>query len=156
MTFLKSIPKNALSFLIFCDEAYFYLVPPINSQNDRMWLESKQSNKVERPLHDEKVLVCCAISCGQAYGPYFFQESVNQHNYLEMLRDFFWKRHCLVSNIQKYYFAQDFATPHTANIVQEYLKSKSNLGLSYHFNASLLKQLPKSASFKSDKVRGSM
>lgn len=122
--FFKSLPKNALSFLICCDKAYFYLVPPINSQNDRMWLESKPSDKIERPLHDEKVLVWCAISCGQAYGPYFFQESVNQHNYLEMLRDFFWKRHCQVSNFQKYYFAQDGATPHTANIVQKYLKSK--------------------------------
>jgi hypothetical protein len=122
--FFKGLPKNALSFLICCDEAYFYLTPPVNSQNYRMWLESKPSDKIERPLHDEKVLVWCAISDTHTYGPYFFEESVNQLNYLDMLENFFWQRHCHMPSFQKYYFAQDGATPHTANAVQNYLKSK--------------------------------
>lgn len=122
--FFMDLPKNALSRLICCDEAYFYLTRQINSQNDRMWLESKPTDKIERPLQDQKVLVWCAISCGQTYGPYFFEESVNQHNYLEMLKKFFYKKHCQMPNYNKNYFLQDGATPHTANMVQDYLKSK--------------------------------
>jgi hypothetical protein len=122
--FFGGLPKNALQFLICCDEAYFYLTSPINKQNDRIWSESKPSDKIERPLHDDKVLVWCAISCGRLYGPYFFDTAINQHNYLHMLQNFFWKRHCQVPEFQKYYFAQDGATPHTASIVQDYLKSK--------------------------------
>lgn len=122
--FFMGLPKNALARLVCCDEAYFYLTRQINSQNDRMWLESKPTDKIERPLHDQKVLVWCAISCGQTYGPYFFEESVNQHNYLKMLKNFFYKRHCQMPNYNLYYFLQDGATPHTANSVQNYLKSK--------------------------------
>ena len=62
--FFMGLPKNALARLVCCNEAYFYLTRQINSQNDRMWLESKPTDKIERPLHDQKVLVWCAISCG--------------------------------------------------------------------------------------------
>ena len=34
--FFMKLPNNALSLLICCDEAYFYLTRQINSQNDRM------------------------------------------------------------------------------------------------------------------------
>ena len=122
--FFMKLPKKALSLHICCDEAYFYLTRQISSQNDRMWLESKPTDKIEKPLQDQKVLVWCAISCGQTYGPYFFEESVNQHNYLHMLKNFFWKKHCQMPNYNSSYFMQDGATPHTANIVQNYLKSK--------------------------------
>lgn len=122
--FFMDLPRNALSLLICCDEAYFYLTRQLNSQNDRLWLESKPSDKIERPLHDQKVLVWCAISCGRTYGPYFFEESVNQDNYLDMLKNFFWKKHCQLPNSHLHYFLQDGATPHTANSVQDYLKNK--------------------------------
>ena len=91
VNFFMGLPNNARSLLICCDEAYFYLTRQVNSQNDRVWLESKPTDKIERPLHDQKVLVWCAISCGQTYGPYFFEESVNQGNYLNMLKNFFGK-----------------------------------------------------------------
>jgi hypothetical protein len=122
--FFGGLPKNAASHTLFCDESYFYLTPPVNKQNDRMWLGSKPQDGIERPLHDDKALVWCAISCGQVYGPYFFEETVNQYNYLDMLKNFFWKAHCQAPNFKKYYFVQDGATPHTANSVQNYLKSK--------------------------------
>ena len=71
--FFMGLPKNALTRLVCCDEAYFYLTRQIISQNDRMWLESKPTDKIERLLHDQKVLVWCAISCGQTYGAYLFE-----------------------------------------------------------------------------------
>lgn len=41
-----------------------------------------------------------------------------------MLQNFFWKNHIRVNNYQQYYFQQDGATPHTADSVQNWLKSK--------------------------------
>ena len=76
------------------------------------------------PLHDEKILVWCAISASKIYGPFFFLENVNQDNYLEMLQNFFWPKHLRTENYKKYYFQQDGARPHTAKIVQSWLTSK--------------------------------
>ena len=41
-----------------------------------------------------------------------------------MLKNFFWKKHCQIPNYHLNYFLQDGATPHTANNVQDYLRSK--------------------------------
>lgn len=89
-----------------------------------MWLESRPIDWIERPLNDAKVLVWCGISAAKIYGPYFFEETVNQHNYLHMLQNFFWPKHLRTANYKNYYFQQDGATPHTANMVQEWLSSK--------------------------------
>ena len=85
------------------EKAYFYLTLPINKQNNRIWTKERPIEDVERPFQDEKVLAWAAMSSDKIYGPYFFKESVNQHNYLRMLKDF--------SEAQKYYqrfyFQQD-------------------------------------------------
>jgi hypothetical protein len=117
-------PKNSEFNLICCDEAWFFLTQPINKQNNRFWSESRPLEGIELPLHDEKVMVWCAISANKVYGPYFFLETVNQYNYLKMLQDFFWPKQLRTADYEKYYFQQDGATPHTANIVQEWLTSK--------------------------------
>ena len=41
-----------------------------------------------------------------------------------MLKDYFWPKHLRIAEYGKYYFQQDGATPHTAIIVQDWLKSK--------------------------------
>ena len=82
-------PKNAHEWFIFSDEAYFYLSESINKQNKRMCLDSRPIDWIERPLHDEKVLVWCAISANKIYGPYFFEDNVNQYNYLYILENIF-------------------------------------------------------------------
>ena len=110
--------------IICTDEAYFYLTEPLNKQNNRIWASEKPEGGIERPLHDQKVLVFCAISAVKVYGPYFFSESVNQHNYLTMLKDWFWTKHINTKEYKKYYFQQDGAAPHTANRVQNWLKEK--------------------------------
>ena len=120
----QGLPKDAQLWLIASDEAYFYLTEAINKQNNRLWLTERPGDWIEKPLHDAKVLVWCAITSRKVYGPYFFEESVNQHNYLHMLKTFFWPKHYRLKDAKKYYFQQDGATPHTANLVQDYLKDK--------------------------------
>ena len=85
---------SATKFSLICsDEAYFFLTLPINKQNNRSWLHEWPIDWIEVPLYDEKVLVWCAMSAEGILGPYFFEETVNQYNYLKMLQNFFWRRH---------------------------------------------------------------
>ena len=109
--------------LICSDEAYFYLTEPVNEQNNRLWLKSRPNEGIERPLHDEKVLVWCAMSSERIFGPYFFEGTVNQDSYITMLQSFFWPKVVRI-DYKKYYFQQDGARPHTSNMVQNYLRSK--------------------------------
>ena len=87
-----SLPKNAKFQFICCDEAYFYLNLPLNKQNSRIWSDSNPYLGEEIPLQDEKIMVWCAISAEKIYGPYFFSENVNQHNYLDMLKNSFFEK----------------------------------------------------------------
>ena len=118
-------PLRIGSFL--SDEAYFTLTLPLNKQNNRIWADSQPVIGIETPLHDEKVLVWCAISAAKIYGPYFFSESVNQDNYLSMLKNFFWSKHLRTAEYKRYFFQQDGATPYTANTVQTWLTTKFNV-----------------------------
>ena len=121
--FLK-LPEDTKFHFICSDEAYFYLSLPLNKQNNRIWSDSQPYCGIEMPLHDEKVLVWCAISADRVFGPYFFENTVKKENYLEMIQTFFWPKILRTSNYQKYYFQQDGATPHTADKVQNWLTRK--------------------------------
>ena len=59
---------------------------------------------IEVPLHDKKLLVWCGISEKKIYGPYYFEGSVNQHNYLKCLKWFYAKHYLLKDN--QYYFSR--------------------------------------------------
>jgi hypothetical protein len=115
---------NVETSLICSDEAYFYLHGGHNIQNDRSWAENQPNEIVERPLHDDKVLVWAAFSANHLYGPYFFEETVGWRNYLDMLIYYFWPMYKRSSGQTRFYFQQDGAPPHRKKEVQAYLKSK--------------------------------
>jgi len=123
-TWFLSLHRSVKFYMLCCDEAYFFLTPTINKQNTINWLPERPAEGIEVPLYDQKVLVWCAISAEGIIGPYFFEESVNQHNYLTMLQTYFWRRHVQTPDYAKYYFQQDGATPHTADTVQNWLREK--------------------------------
>ena len=110
--------------MICSDEAYFYLTLPINNQNNRIWSESQPCVDVETPLHDQKILVWCAISAKRVFGPFYFEDTVDQHNYLDMMKKFFWPKLLKTADYKKYHFQQDSVTPHTAIAVQTWLGQK--------------------------------
>lgn len=121
--FLK-LPKASHDYIICSDEAYFYLTLPINNQNNRQWSKSQPYIGVEKPLHDQKILVWCAISAKRVFGPFYFEENVNQYNYRDMLINYFWPKVLRTAEYEKYYFQQDGAKPHTAETVQTWLHGK--------------------------------
>ena len=57
-----SLAPDAKFRLICNDEAYFYLTLPVNKQYQRIWSELQPNEGLEITLHDEKILVWCAIS----------------------------------------------------------------------------------------------
>ena len=67
--------KTTYKWLIASGEANFCLTESINKQKNRMWLEERPLDWIEKPLDDEKVLVWCVMSCRKVYGPYFFGKS---------------------------------------------------------------------------------
>ena len=72
------------------------------------------------PLHAEKVMVWCAISVNRVFGPFFFEESIDQHNYLNMFKD--WPKLLRTDSYKKYRFKDGYyIPPHTANLVQKWL-----------------------------------
>ena len=54
------------------------------------------------------------MSAQRIYGPYYFKTSVNQHNYLEMLK-WFYDKHRKVKGYKNYYSKQDGDTTLAAN-----------------------------------------
>lgn len=116
-----SLPNNATDYIIFSDEAWFTLKESVNKQNNRLWLKSKPTEVTELPLHGKKVMVWCAVSAKRIFGPYFFDQTVNQHVYLEMLKKFFWPKMIKTRDYEKYRFQQDGASSHTADLVQKWL-----------------------------------
>ena len=53
-------------------------------------LPKPPNHAIEMPLHDDKVMVWCAIINGRIYGPWFFDGNVNADTYIP---DFFWETH---------------------------------------------------------------
>lgn len=127
LNFVDWVNQNEVdvsSDLICSDEAIFYLHGGHNIQNDRIWAEFQPNELVEAPLNDEKVMVWCAFSGTHFFGPHFFEENVNWKNYLDMLKNFFWRRFSRVKGKERFYFQQDGAPPHRKKEVQSWLEER--------------------------------
>ena len=53
---------DVLDYTFFSDEAWFHLAGYANSQNSRVWSTVNPHTVFEKPLHDQKVGVWCAMS----------------------------------------------------------------------------------------------
>ena len=79
----------------------------------------------EQPLHDEKLLVWCAMSEHGIIGPFVFNNTVNSQRYREMLNDFFFPRlRALRIPLATTWFQQDGATAHCSNETLQLLQTK--------------------------------
>ena len=78
--FLKLL-ESTHEHIICSDEVYFYLTLTVNNQNNRQCSKSQPYIGKENPLHDQQILVSCAISANRVFRPYYFEDSVNQHKY---------------------------------------------------------------------------
>lgn len=120
---LNSITEEPqfLSTLMFSDEAIFQVDGRVNKQNCRIWACENPRSYRERPLHSEKVIVWAAMSHHGVLGPFFFDDTVNGENYLQMLKTFLWPRVANLPDIHRLRFMQDGAPPHFARSVRQWL-----------------------------------
>ena len=119
-----SLPQYSCQYMICTDEAWFTLTPSLNIQNNRVWSDESPSAIHEKPLHDQKIMAFSAISSKKIYGIWFFESNVNGANYLEMLQNWFWRKHVNTVDYKKFIFQQDGARPHTTKAVQTWLHDK--------------------------------
>jgi len=88
---LQHVPPTPV---LWCsDEAHFHLSGAVNKQNFRYWAENNPRDLHQRPLHNPRVTIWCAVSRLVVVGPYFFEEdgetvTVTSNLYCEMLENF--------------------------------------------------------------------
>ena len=120
--------KSFLPLLWTSDEAHFHLDDQVISKNNIYWGSSRPDEVSQKPLHSHKVTVWCALSMKGIIGPLFFEENgvtvtVTKERYVKVL-DEFWNEletH-YKSYLTKFWFQQDGAPPHTANISIQWIK----------------------------------
>ena len=113
-------------YVLFSDESHVQLGCGSNRQNNRCWSSSPPSSFVtQKSHHPQKVTIWCAISVATGLiGPYFFEDTngntvtVRATRYLKLIQDVY-RQHILLlpqGVQQKLWWQQDAATPHTADI----------------------------------------
>jgi len=106
--------------LLMTDEPYFNLQGTVYKQNFRYWSAANPHELHQRPTHDPKVTVWCAVWPRGVIGPYFFEDeggkaiTVTSQSYTEMINEFLSPN--LPPNNGTLWFQQDGATAHTAVI----------------------------------------
>jgi hypothetical protein len=86
--FIQMKTVDILDVTSFTDEAWFHLSGYVNTQNTRLWSFENPYAVHEKPLHDQKLGVCVAISRQRIVGPLFSEETVNSKRHCSMLRYF--------------------------------------------------------------------
>lgn len=113
--------------LLMSDEAHFHISGTVNKQNMRYWAPNNPCELHQRPLHDPKVTVWCAVSATKIIGPYFFENeagatvTVNSQRYRNMIQTFLVPH--LLQERGDLWFQQDGATAHTAIITMTVLRN---------------------------------
>ncbi|PNF14878.1 hypothetical protein B7P43_G05130 [Cryptotermes secundus] len=125
-TLLENLPPDTPVF--FSNEAHFHLSGYANKQNMRYWSGNNPRELHERPLHSDKVTVCCALSRVGVIGPYFFEEdnnavTVNSQRYVDKIKNFF-EPALEELHLGNVWFQQDGATAHTARASMTVLREK--------------------------------
>ena len=123
-TFLSHVAddENFLNRVLFSDESNFDTNPRINKQNDRIWRSEKPAACGVKEQYPKKVCVWLGITTSFIIGPYFFDGTVNQTTYQDMLQKLVipeLKRRRKYSNV---IFQQDGATCHTSREVKDFLR----------------------------------
>jgi len=103
---LENEENNGVIF--FSDEANFHVSGVVNKHNCRIWAKNNPHVTIDVAMNSPKITVWCAMSSKHVIGPYFFnEETVNQHNYLNMLQNYFLPIMKKKNIAKKMFFQQD-------------------------------------------------
>jgi len=119
---LISEDEDLVNNIWVSDEAHFHVSGFVNKQNFRYWSQANPQALHKKPLHSQKVTVCCAMSALGIIRPYFFENeagnavTVNVDHYVEILQNFFTPQLAHFPANENTLFQQDGATSHTARM----------------------------------------
>lgn len=103
------------------DEACFKLSGIVNRHNSIYWAETNPNLTYEKAMKAPGLTVWAAISSRGLIGPFFFNETVNGNNYLQMLQESFLPALQGFEAHEDMFFMQDGAPPHYATVVRDWL-----------------------------------
>lgn len=114
--------KENDGLIFFSDEANFHVSGVVNKHNCRIWAKNNPFFTIDVAMNSPKITVWCAMSSKHIIGPYFFdEETVNQHNYLNMLQNYFLPIVKKKRITKKTFFQQDGAPAHFSKSVRAWL-----------------------------------
>lgn len=83
------VDRSFHRMIFFTDEATFCTNGHVSSQNSRYWAFENPNYVIhKRSQRYKKVNVWCGIFYDRIVGPYFIEENLNQHVYLDLLENF--------------------------------------------------------------------
>lgn len=112
-----TIPKRGK--VIFSDECAIYR--SCRSRNVVFWSKENPHYVEELEHNPPHVMIWAAMNSRHLFGPYFFDGTVNQTTYLDMLRTWFVPQLEELGILNGVWFQQDGAPAHYAISVREYL-----------------------------------
>ena len=115
-----------LQMILFSDEKKFEERTRPNRQNERYWGLVDPLVMDKNRVQGGRSLICWTglINCQVIIHWFKEKTTVNQHNYLEMLKEVVWPKVRGVARARGYWFQQDGAPPHTTQMVRDWLESK--------------------------------
>ena len=114
--------------IFFSDESRFYVSGIGNKCNCRIWTANNPFITVEAAMNSFKINVWCAMSNKQIIGPYIFfeEDTINQQNYLNMLKNYFYPILQKKRLHKKIVFQQNGTLAHFSKAVRTWLNKNFN------------------------------
>lgn len=126
---LRRLTEARSKQTFFTDEKVFYIHPPVNTQNDRVWAEGKKREVncsrllVQRAKFSARIMVSAGVCHGGKGQLHFVHEKakINSEYYInDMLPKL--KEDCVNLLGNNYVFQQDGAPAHTSGVTQKWIK----------------------------------
>lgn len=114
---------DSLNNIIWSDEAYFSLDGNVNRHNCTIWAYENPHQQQHKSLHPQKLCVWIGFSATCKLQPFFFDTTVDQHNYGTMLEQHVFPELRRQKKINSSIFQHDGAPPHYAISVRQKLAS---------------------------------
>lgn len=115
--------QETLKHVLWSDEAYFSLDGLVNRHNCVIWSYENPKAVIPRKLHPEKICVWMGFSSDYKLEPYFFQSTVDQQQYSDMIRDHLIPYLQANQKMDSVIFQHDGAPPHFSRTVRSLLAS---------------------------------
>lgn len=116
--------SHLLDNVLWSDEAYFSLDGVVNRHNCIIWAHENPHRIITERLHSEKICVWMAFTSSYKLKPFIFEQTVNQDNYTDMLRNHAFPQIRQKRKMSSVIFQQDGAPPHYSIQARQFLTSQ--------------------------------